>query len=237
MAALTPELPFSQERSEISPQEFHAFHQQELSRYPFLPQYLNRKNPYTGEPIQSAADYDAYLREHSYHALCDRQCRRIRSSCEDALSRHESVIAAVKKENAAAAAYSLQVQKRLRTEADDAKKTSRLWRLLALAAIVLSFGFHIVLAISSERVVEARGYQRGFDDAQTQGNAEAYQSGYDDGYDNGHTDGYDKAEHEHIEDISIGYDDGYREGYIDGYEDADSGLPPEETRAPRSTEP
>lgn len=223
MAALTPELPFSQERSEISPQKFHAFHQQELSRYPFLPQYLNRKNPYTGEPIQSAADYDAYLREHSYHALCDRQCRRIRSSCEDALSRHESVIAAVKKENAAAAAYSLQVQKRLRTEADDAKKTSRLWRLLALAAIVLSFGFHIVLAISSERVVEARGYQRGFDDAQTQGNAEAYQSGYNDGYDNGRIDGRYDAETEYRDLLDSSMADAYQDGYSDGYADGSSG--------------
>lgn len=53
--------------------------------YPFLPEYVGLRNPYTGEIIRSSDDYERYLREHCYYNRCAREFHSIRIRLEDAL--------------------------------------------------------------------------------------------------------------------------------------------------------
>lgn len=53
--------------------------------YPFLPDYIGLRNPYSGEIIRSSEDYERYLREHCYYNRCGHDAHAVRIRLNDAL--------------------------------------------------------------------------------------------------------------------------------------------------------
>lgn len=72
-------LPIPLKPSDIPPSEFDGKMDELLLRYPFCPEYIGLKNPYTGQIVQKKADYLEYLREHSYHEHCDAYVRSLKN--------------------------------------------------------------------------------------------------------------------------------------------------------------
>lgn len=67
--------------------------------YPFLPEYVGLRDPYTGELIRSSADYERYLREHCYYERCAREVHSMRIKLEDALGENLQLASAASRKD------------------------------------------------------------------------------------------------------------------------------------------
>lgn len=172
-----PSLPFSQEKSKIPRDDFFSRFQSEKIAHPFDPAYLNQPNPYTGAVIGSESDYYEYLREHTYHILCD----------------EVSVSEIVKCKNASVS--------RILSSNSTIKKLKRRQLLLSLVLIV-----SLLLLIPSSTLFRSSaalyedGYAAGVSDQKSEdanlyedGKADGYQKGYSEGKVKGYNEGYYKG--------------------------------------------
>lgn len=57
--------------SKISPAYFFSRLKAERDRHPFTQDSVGAINPYTKQAVKTEADYDEYLREHTYYKICD----------------------------------------------------------------------------------------------------------------------------------------------------------------------
>lgn len=172
-----PFLPFSHAKSRIPRDVFFARFQSEKNAHPFDPAYLNQPNPYTGGIIVSESDYYEYLREHTYHILCD----------------EVSISEIVKCKNASVS--------RILSTNSTIKKLKRRQTILSLVLIVVLLLFvpSSTIFISSTSHYE-KGYAAGISDQQAEdanlyedGKTDGYQKGYSEGKDKGYSDGYYKG--------------------------------------------
>ena len=70
--------------SDISAFDLESALQKARTEYPFHPSFIGLKNPYTGLKVNSAEDYDEYLREHCYHEHCDASVRSLKAELDKA---------------------------------------------------------------------------------------------------------------------------------------------------------
>lgn len=70
-------IPISQSHTLVQKDEFSDRLEIYRRGHPFLPEYAGMHNPYTGQAIQTEADYDDYLREYVFHAVCDEAYHRV----------------------------------------------------------------------------------------------------------------------------------------------------------------
>lgn len=219
-------LPFSQEPSKIPEDVFRNRYLAEKDKFPFLPVYMGKNNPYENTAIETEADYDRYLREHTYHILCEEATiRSVRQ--HDELLRKEKEELAQKLSAASDLILSMddrfkQETSRLHDEFDSLmakhekdgisyKRTRRLL-LLAVAVLLIFSALSCFGVISFDPRTPARTYDQGYaagQAAQESQDAGLYDSGQAAGYQSGFAKGKDE-----------GYNDGYYKGYWEGYADA-----------------
>lgn len=64
-------LPHPLGNSKVSPVYFSSRLKAEKDLHPFTEEYIGNRNPYTKRPVKTEADYEEYLREHTYYKICD----------------------------------------------------------------------------------------------------------------------------------------------------------------------
>lgn len=225
-------LPFSQEKSKVPQSVFKKRFAEEKLAHPFDPVYLGQTNPYTGISVHSESDYYEYLREHTYHILCDEYAANIILSIDAQFSRSTSKLHDDYDE--------------LRAKYSAAEKSyRRKFRGLA-AALVFFFAFSLLSAsniISFGQRTPVRSYEDGYASgvaAQKAADADLYAHGYaageadqkaadagqyDAGYKAGKADGYAVGKSDGVREGKVqGRTDGYSEGYDKGYQDGSAGT-------------
>lgn len=133
--------------------------------------YHRRRNPYTNQYIRDEADYEAYVREHIYHKLCE---ELVVSQYSSSLSRQYDY------------QYRTEYHHRLRRVA------LSFLAILCAAVVLVSAYFRARNGDAYDSGYSAGqdyGYSVGYDEGQTDG----YADGESDGYSDGYTDGYQNS--------------------------------------------
>lgn len=210
-------LPFSQEKSKIPVDIFSDRFQQEKQIYPFVPAYIGKRSPYDDTVIETEADYDRYLREHTYHILCEEATVRTVKQHDEILIKERD---ALRQKLDDASRLLLSTDDRFNTETSrlhdeldvltakwekdgESHKRTRRWLLLAVVILLV---FSVLVGagvISFGSRAPSRTYDQGYAAGQEDGNASGYRSGYAEGKNDGYNTGYNK---------------GYWEGYADAGE-------------------
>lgn len=158
-------------------------------KHPFDSAYIGKPNPYDGTTVSTEEDYYRYLREHTYHLLCeeaaDRTVKKLwAKQCEETAS--------IRSRNEA-----------LSSELSKHKTARRRLRIVSLVLLILLLSsFVTASALRSSGGTYEDGYAAGRS-AQESADADLYGDGYAAGKDAGYNEGYRE---------------GYWEGYADAGE-------------------
>lgn len=197
-------LPFSQEKSKIPRSVFEARFEIEKQEHPFEAVYCGQLNPYTGIAVNSEEDYYEYLREHTYHLLCEEATVRTVKKFQ---AEQNNEISSIRSKNDA-------------LKSDLTKKEGSCRRLRIISIVLLILLLASVVTAFSRR--SSRTYEDGYDagrslqeSAESRKYDEGYKAGKKDGYASGKADGYDAGQKAGYND---GKSDGYYAGKTDGYE-------------------
>lgn len=227
-------LPFSQEKSKIPIDIFSDRFQQEKQKYPFVPVYAGKNNPYDNTVIETEADYDRYLRENTYHILCEEATIRTVKQHDEILIKERD---ALRQKLDDASSILLSTDDRFNSETsrlhdeldalaakrekdDESHRRTRLRLLLAVAVLLVFSVLAGAGVISFGSRTPSRTYEQGYAEGQADQKAadaglydEGYAAGQEDGSASGYRSGYAEGKDE-------GYNDGYYKGYWEGYADA-----------------
>lgn len=227
-------LPFSQEKSKIPVDIFSDRFQQEKQTYPFVLAYIGKRSPYDDTVIETEADYDRYLREHTYHILCEEATVRTVKQHDEILIKERD---ALRQKLDDASRLLLSTDDRVNAETsrlhdeldalaakrekdDESHRRTRLRLLLAVAVLLVFSVLAGAGVISFGSRTPSRTYEQGYAEGQADQKAaaagiydEGYAAGQEDGSASGYRSGYAEGKDE-------GYNDGYYKGYWEGYADA-----------------
>lgn len=209
-------LPFSQEHSKIPTSVFVPRFLLEQQNHPFHSAYLGKTNPYDSTLIQDESDYYRYLREHTYHLLCE-----------------EATVLTVQKHRAKIDGDFLQIEKLnddLSASLQTKEKIIRRQRYIFVLLTVFFLAYSLLATIGMTRAPSLT-YEDGYSEGrsvQESSDASLYADGYAAGladqekkdaglYDAAHADGYQSG---YAAGKDEGYNAGYHKGYWEGYADA-----------------
>ncbi len=186
----------------ITKEQFLVAVNQELADSPYVPsKYDGLHNPYTGKIVRSQADYEEYIREYTFHRLCE----------EGTVSAYNAKVSAELK------------RVEVRHKEENAKLRHRYRSLLLIACVALISSFIYIGVTPSQEEAYKSGYDSGYDIAKSDSESaasSAFNEGYNaaksefngdisDAYDDGFNRGYSDGK-------STGYDSGYAAGLKEG---------------------
>lgn len=172
-----PQLPYTLKGSRIPPAKINRTFALIKYQYPFLPEYIGKKNPYTGYLIRTEADYDEYLREHS----CYEHCSNAVKAAEQALDEQ--------RRNPPPDQYKALYKEATNKLKESEQELKRRRRRARIVFVILLSVFVLLCILFSAQSYHS-GYATGEKAGYAAGEKAGYESGKEDGYASGKKAGY-----------------------------------------------